>query len=84
MRLHCLSQGWPLVGETLYTWEREELAGRKVEKPKHIFELPRQALHASQLGFIHPDALNPRAMFFTAPLPEDLQQFYVQLQTEWT
>ena len=31
--------------------------------------MPRQALHAAELGFIHP--VTGKEMHFTAPLPED-------------
>jgi 23S rRNA pseudouridine1911/1915/1917 synthase len=34
--------------------------------------IPRQALHAASLGFIHP--VTNREMFFESPLPNDMQQ----------
>ena len=57
IRVHMLSIGFPLVGDTSYG--KQHLA--------HFF--PRQALHACHLGLIHPHTGEECA--WDAPLPED-------------
>ena len=43
-----------------------------------IRSFSRQALHASELGFIHP--ISKKQIDFTAPLPEDLQDLQTVLE----
>ena len=57
IRVHMASRGHPLVGDVLY-------GGRP------MLGLARQALHAAELAFDHPDDGQLRA--FEAPLPADL------------
>ena len=57
IRVHMASRGHPLVGDLLY-------GGRP------MLGLTRQALHAAELAFAHPDDGQLRA--FEAPLPADL------------
>ena len=57
IRVHMASRGHPLVGDVLY-------GGRP------MLGLTRQALHAAELAFAHPDDGQLRA--FEAPLPDDL------------
>ena len=57
IRVHMASRGHPLVGDLLY-------GGRP------MLGLTRQALHAAELAFDHPDDGQLRA--FKAPLPADL------------
>jgi 23S rRNA pseudouridine1911/1915/1917 synthase len=57
IRVHLASRGHPLLADVLY--------GGKPE-----MGLVRQALHAAELGFLHPISREP--MRFSAPLPEDL------------
>lgn len=60
IRVHMASQNTPLVGDTLYNLGASATL------------LPRQALHAYRISFIHPVSKLP--MKFTAPLPEDMMQ----------
>lgn len=81
LRLHCLSEGWPLVGETLYTADRRDLGLFPTGITLNTdITLSRQALHAYYLGLIHPNALDPRPMVFQAALPDDLQDLLHQLE----
>lgn len=57
IRVHLASIGCPLVGDFLYGAEAPEL-------------IPRHALHAHELKFIHP--LTGKKMSFSAPLPKDM------------
>lgn len=78
IRVHLEAEGHPIVGDKLYGLPEEE-AIRFYER-QHISPeaqakllLPRHALHASWIRFIHP--LTGLKMEFNAPLPEDLQSF---------
>ena len=61
IRIHLASQGYPIVGDTVY--------GSK--KGKEFF--PRQALHAFTLSFYHPSSRE--WVSFSASLPQDLRKF---------
>ncbi len=60
LRLHFSSLGHPIVGDTLYGYPSE-----------HI---PRQALHASSLSFLHPRT--GQHMSITAPIPPDIGSLF--------
>ncbi len=59
IRVHMASIGHPLLADTLYGGT-------------HTPHLQRQALHAYQLGFIHP--ITGESLQFQRPLPLDMQQ----------
>ncbi|WP_394787498.1 RluA family pseudouridine synthase [Rhodoferax sp.] len=59
IRVHMASAGHPLVGDVVYGGSLA--AG-----------LTRQALHATQLAFVHP--MTGEALRFHAPLPDDMRQ----------
>jgi len=61
IRVHLASQGYPIVGDTVY--------GSK--KGKELFS--RQALHAFTLSFNHPSS--GEWVSFAASLPQDLRKF---------
>ena len=63
IRVHMTHIGHPLVGDELYA----QLYGYSVD-PEWM---PRQALHAAHLEFIHPSSGSLAA--FDAPLPSDMQ-----------
>jgi 23S rRNA pseudouridine1911/1915/1917 synthase len=71
IRIHLAEQGHPLCGETVYqplfAAPREDRSGA-----------PRIALHAAELGFVHP--VSGEEMRFTMPLPKDLQDFVQRLR----
>lgn len=80
-RTHQIRAHFKYIGHTLFNDERYEgnvaLRGVNLPKYKHfiknVFEvLPRQALHAHTLGFIHPTTKEP--MFFESPMPQDMQE----------
>lgn len=58
IRVHMASLNTPLIGDTLYNTLPSATA------------LPRQALHAYRISFIHP--VTKKHMKFTAPIPEDI------------
>ena len=57
IRVHMAYQGMPLIGDAVYGGST------------HL-GMPRQALHACQLAFLHPVTQQP--LQFEAPLPEDM------------
>jgi len=71
IRVHLSSQGYPLVGDTVYGGAGKKLREIRDATPRSIVErLKRQALHASGIGFCHP--VTGRYMEFSSPLPPDM------------
>ncbi|NNC59542.1 MAG: RluA family pseudouridine synthase [Erythrobacter sp.] len=67
VRVHCQSIGHPLLGDPTY--------GRDPRQLRPILKrigFARQALHASELGFVHP--VTGQSVSFTADLPADMQE----------
>jgi 23S rRNA pseudouridine1911/1915/1917 synthase len=67
VRVHMTSLGHPLLGDPAYG--RTKSAHRELLKRLH-FE--RQALHAAELGFIHP--VTGEALSFKSAVPSDMQE----------
>jgi 23S rRNA pseudouridine1911/1915/1917 synthase len=65
IRVHLASIGHPIEGDPVYAGRGERL-------------LPRQALHAWKLEFVHPRS--GRSMRFEAPLPEDFRALLESLR----
>lgn len=73
IRAHMKYVGHPLFGDKTYGGDRV-VKGTQFSKYKSFVEncfkiLPRQALHAKSLGFIHP--ITKERMYFESELPED-------------
>jgi hypothetical protein len=68
IRIHFAAAGHPVVGDRVY---------RRPEAPPFAIDSPRQALHAAELGFLHP--ADGRPMRFTAPRPADLERLLAAL-----
>lgn len=67
VRVHCLSIGHPLLGDPVY--------GRTPKALRPILsrlDFRRQALHAAELGFVHPATAETVA--FRADLPPDMRE----------
>ncbi|MEG1612461.1 MAG: RNA pseudouridine synthase, partial [Alistipes sp.] len=74
IRVHMAWQGHPLFNDERYGGDRI-LKGTTFAKYKQFIEncfaiLPRQALHAQSLGFIHPST--HQEVRFESPIPTDL------------
>jgi 23S rRNA pseudouridine1911/1915/1917 synthase len=72
IRIHLAELGHPVCGEKVYNRgpgepPREDVSGA-----------PRLALHAAELGFVHPT--RAEAMHWTMPLPADLDEFWQRLR----
>lgn len=77
IRVHMTHLGFPLVGDTVYQHGRA--LQRLPEPVRDITDrFKRQALHAQELGFVHPTT--EEAVNFTAELPDDFQGLVSQLQ----
>lgn len=74
IRVHMTSLGHPLIGDKMY--RMPGLETMEDEKSGAIQALdsliPRQALHACELGFCHP--ITGESLLFKAPLPHDMEQ----------
>jgi 23S rRNA pseudouridine1911/1915/1917 synthase len=76
IRAHMQHLGHPLFNDETYGGNRI-VKGTVYTKYKQFVEncfamLPRQALHAKSLGFIHPSTL--QRVFFESELPDDFQK----------
>ncbi|MBS1628627.1 MAG: RluA family pseudouridine synthase [Bacteroidetes bacterium] len=75
IRVHMQSIGHPLFGDRTYGGDRI-VKGTVFSKYKQFVEntlalIPRQALHAKELGFVHPET--GEKMCFKSELPEDIE-----------
>lgn len=75
IRAHMKYLGNPLFGDTTYGGDRV-LKGMKFSKYKSFVDncfkiMPRQALHAKSLGFIHP--ITKKHVHFDSDLPQDFK-----------
>ena len=76
IRAHMKSIGHPLFSDAMYGGDKI-LKGTSFNKYKQFIDncftiLPRQALHARLLGFVHP--VSKKQMDFEVPMPTDMQQ----------
>ncbi|HXC74727.1 MAG TPA: RluA family pseudouridine synthase [Sphingomicrobium sp.] len=72
VRVHMASIGHPLVGDPVYG-----RAGKTHGKLLKELQFHRQALHAAELGFIHP--VTERRLSFASAMPADMQQLFKAL-----
>ncbi|MBO0902471.1 RluA family pseudouridine synthase [Jiella sonneratiae] len=71
IRVHMAHLGHPLVGDPLYGAGVRTKAAKLEPAPRAVVEaFSRQALHAAELGFRHPD--DDRALNFRSALPPDM------------
>jgi len=73
VRVHCVSIGHALLGDPVY--------GRIPKPLRPVLEelgFARQALHAAELGFVHP--LTGETIHFRSDLPPDMQELIDQLR----
>ncbi len=78
IRVHLASCGHPLVGDPLYLRRIPSPARSLPENLRHVLlDFPRQALHATSLGFRHPTT-GAWLQFHSAP-PADLATLLAQL-----
>ncbi len=77
IRVHMAHIQHPLIGDDVYG--RRNIPGRVSESLKKlIVEFPRQALHARELGIVHPGT--GEEIHWEAPMPDDMKQLLEGLQ----
>jgi len=72
VRVHCASIGHALLGDQLYG-----SAPKPLKPLLNRLGFARQALHAAQLGFLHP--ISGEFVSFSVPLPNDMQELIDEL-----
>ncbi len=72
IRVHMAHIRFPMVGDPVYGGRARIPAGLSEEVREAILKFPRQALHATRLGLVHP--VTGEEMQWEAPLPEDMQE----------
>lgn len=77
IRVHMASIGHPLVGDTTYGGRRNRAKGGNDPVQATLSGFPRQALHACELGFLHPRS--GKRLLFHSDLPNDMQELLDQL-----
>jgi 23S rRNA pseudouridine1911/1915/1917 synthase len=86
IRVHMKHIGHTLFNDTRYGGDKI-LKGTVYAKYKQFIEnsfkiMPRQALHAATLGFVHP--VTGKNMFFESPLPPEFQAVLEKWRKYWT
>ena len=82
IRVHAAHIGHPIVGDTTYGGDRVR-SGAETRSRAQFFrnlfsEMPRQALHAAVLGFVHPRTRE--TVRFESDLPEDISYVIQRLR----
>ena len=82
LRVHLSGIGHPIFGDPVYGG-REIMFGTSLPKMKSRIQnllklMPRQALHAKTLGFIHPNT--KKLVRFDSDLPDDMKELIVRLK----
>lgn len=78
IRVHMQHLGYPLVGDPVYGGHYRRPGGGSEALAQCLRNFKRQALHAKELAFIHPES--GEGVNFTADLPDDLSALITQLQ----
>ncbi len=74
IRIHLSEAGHPVCGDKVY---HQPLFDRPITDDSNA---PRLALHAAELGFVHP--ISGEELRFSSPLPKDLREFWKRLRDE--
>jgi 23S rRNA pseudouridine1911/1915/1917 synthase len=81
IRVHFSEMGLPIVGDPVYGSPSRARSLADPELRRRIQVLPRQALHARVLGFIHPQS--GQYMEFESSLPADLMEIIGYLDDKY-
>jgi len=78
IRVHLSHTGHPIVGDSVYGGRQMLAAGLSPEAMEAVRAFPRQALHATRLGFTHP--VSGETLTFEAPMPDDMTALLATLR----
>ncbi len=78
IRVHMAGQGWPVLGDPLYGEGRHLGLGLDANLEATLRAFRRQALHAQELGFIHPES--GKALHLKSPLPPDMEDLLTAIR----
>lgn len=70
IRVHLTALGYPVVGDSLYGSPKRANAVDNPLVRSRLKSMKRQALHAGEIGFVHP--ISHQGMAFSSPLPDDI------------
>lgn len=79
IRVHFATHNFPLIGDGVYAPRIQRVANVPAELNEALYQFPRQALHAYQLAFEHPQS--KQTMCWNVPLPADMQALIDKLDT---
>lgn len=71
IRVHAAESGWPVLGDPLYGKRRHRGLQLPPDLEAKLEGFSRQALHAAELGFLHP--ITGEWTLFSVPLPADME-----------
>jgi len=77
IRVHLSWKLMPIVGDVIYRGRSRIPAALSTELRELVQQFPRQALHATKLGLLHP--MSGKAMEWEVALPDDMQHLVSQL-----
>jgi len=80
IRVHLAWRGYPLVGDQTYGGRLQTPRGASESLVDVLRNFKRQALHATQLGFIHPE--HKKYYQWQIPVPTDLQKLLDTLKED--
>ncbi len=80
IRVHMTHIRHPLLGDQIYGGRLQLPRGASPELIEQLRKFKRQALHASELGLIHP--VTKKEMSWQAPLPDDMQNLIKVLRSD--
>jgi len=82
IRVHLSHRGHPVFGDPVYAGRKSKITGLNVEDTRLLVGLlenfKRQALHARELGFIHPHT--KQKLRFVSELPQDMHELIIALR----
>ena len=79
IRVHLSWKHMPIVGDQVYGGRPRIPAGMTETERSAIQHFPRQALHATRLGLIHP--ATGEALHWEVPVPEDMAELLATLRS---
>jgi len=80
IRVHLSSLGHPLLGDPLYGGRKKLAVVEPLPLRQGLQNLRRQALHAAELGFVHP--VTREKLMFSSAIPQDMAKAIAALK-EW-